>query len=144
MYFRWLYIESRSILWKKFNDKLVKCALSSRVVLNLLQLFFKMTLPGKIPQIFIFTFTIILRYGFDCASAEITFKCTSIIRENRVKEKNVIDKKTPRSTYVVKHEQNSDINYITVMDSKPVSIASTAAGSNSIITFKKIQFRGMI
>jgi len=49
MYFRWLSIESRSILWKKFNNKLVKRALGSRVVLNLLQPFFKMTPPGKIP-----------------------------------------------------------------------------------------------
>jgi len=48
----------------------------------------------------------------------------------------VIDKKAPRGTYVVKHEQNS-INYITVMDSKPVSIASTAAGVTPLLRSKR-------
>jgi len=49
----------------------------------------------------------------------------------------VIDKKAPRGTYVVKHEQNSGINYITVMDSKPVSIASTAAGITPLLPSKR-------
>lgn len=68
---------------------------------------------------------------------KLRLKCTGTIRENRVKDKNVIDKKAPRGTYVVKHEQNSGINYITVMDSKPVSVASTAAGITPLLPSKR-------
>ena len=38
-------------------------------------------------------------------------KCTGTIKENWAIEKNVIDKKSPRGTYAVKHEQNSGISY---------------------------------
>jgi len=45
-------------------------------------------------------------------------KSTGTIRDNRVSSKNVIDKKAPRGTFVTKHDQNSGINYLSVMDSK--------------------------
>ncbi|OXU30415.1 hypothetical protein TSAR_012519 [Trichomalopsis sarcophagae] len=60
---------------------------------------------------------------------KLRLKCTGTIRDNRVKEKNILEKKAPRGTYIVKHDQNSGINFITIMDSKPVSIVSTAAGN---------------
>lgn len=53
-------------------------------------------------------------------------RCTGTIRENVV-EKHVINKKASRGTSAAKHEQNSGMNYVTVIDSKTVSIASTAA-----------------
>ena len=72
-------------------------------------------------------------------------KCTGTIRDNRVKEKNVIDNRAPRGEYVVKHEKNSGMNYITVVDSKPVLIVSTASGvDNSFITFEEVQFTSTI
>jgi len=58
-------------------------------------------------------------------------------RENRVQEKNNIDKKSPRGTYVVKHEQNSGINYITVIDFKLVLIASTTAAVTPLLPSKR-------
>ncbi|XP_058798962.1 piggyBac transposable element-derived protein 3-like [Phymastichus coffea] len=64
-------------------------------------------------------------------------KCTGTVRDNRVPVKNVIHKKAPRGTYVVKHEKNSGINYITVMDSKPVLILSTAAGVTPLSSAKR-------
>ena len=54
-------------------------------------------------------------------------KCTGTIRNDRVKEKNVMDKRAPRGEHVVKHEKNSGMNYITVVDSKPVPIVSIAS-----------------
>ena len=48
-------------------------------------------------------------------------------QRNWVKKNNVIDKKAPRGKYAVKHKQNSGMNYITVLDSKPVLVVSTAA-----------------
>ena len=64
-------------------------------------------------------------------------KCTASIRDNRAKEKNVIDKRAPKGEYVVKHEKNSDMNYITVVDSKPVSIVSTASGVTPLLPLKR-------
>ena len=46
-------------------------------------------------------------------------------------------KKAPRGTYIIKHDQNSGINFITIMDSKPVSIASTAAGVSPLSTSRR-------
>lgn len=51
--------------------------------------------------------------------------CTGTIIENTVKDKNSIPKKAPRGTVAVKHDKNSGINYIILVDSKQVS---TAAG----------------
>ena len=64
-------------------------------------------------------------------------KCTGTIGDNRVKEKNVIDKRAPRSEYAVKHEKNSGMNYITVVDSKPVSIVSTASEVTPLLPLKR-------
>jgi len=136
MYFRWLSIESRSILWKKFNDKLVKCALGFRVVLNLLQPFFKMTPPGKIPQFHLYFNNYFTSMDLIVHLQKLRLKCTDTIRENQIKEKNVIDKKASRGSYVVKHEQNSSKlhhynEFKTSFDS------FNCYRYNSIITFKK-------
>jgi len=65
-------------------------------------------------------------------------KCKQTKKEANKKEENVefnnlikkhnLDKKCERGTHVVTHEVNSEINYITVVDSKNVSIISTASG----------------
>lgn len=121
----------------KIGDKLVKCPLGSRVVLNLLKPFFEMTPPGKIPQFHLYFDNYFTGMDLIVHLQKLRLKSTGTIRENRVKEKNVIDKKAPRGTYVVKHEQNSHINYITLMDSKPVSIASTAAGVTPLLPSRR-------
>lgn len=121
----------------KIGDKLVKCALGSRVVLNLLKQFFEMTPPGKIPQFHLYFDNYFTGMDLMVHLQKLGLKSTGTIRENRVKEKNVIDKKAPRGTYIVKHEQNSHINYITLMDSKPVSIVSTAAGVTPLLPSRR-------
>ena len=63
---------------------------------------------------------------------EVGLIATGTVQSDRVKEKNLLDKKAKRGTYIVKHEKNSALNFITVMDSKPVSVLSTAAGVTSI------------
>ena len=55
-------------------------------------------------------------------------KATGTVRVNRVKVKNYVDNKAQKGTYSVKHEKNSGLIFITVMDSKCVSVLSTAAG----------------
>ena len=54
-------------------------------------------------------------------------KATGMVRANRVNVTNGIDK-SKKGTYVVKHEKSSGVNFITVIDSKPISMLSTAVG----------------
>lgn len=52
---------------------------------------------------------------------------TGTVRENRIAVKNNVSKKDERRSYDVMHEKNSDLNFITVVDSKTVSLLSTTA-----------------
>jgi len=63
------------------------------------------------------------------------------IRNNRVKEKNVMNEKAPSGKYVVKHEKNNGMNYVTVMDSKPVSVVSSAARAIPLLPSKRYSLR---
>jgi len=56
---------------------------------------------------------------------KIGLSATRTVRQNRVKTKIDVLKKVERGTTISVHEANSKLNYITVMDSKPVSILST-------------------
>jgi len=51
--------------------------------------------------------------------------------------RNDKDKKAERGLFIVKHEKNSGINYITIMDSKAVSLLLTAAGVTSLSSMKR-------
>lgn len=55
-------------------------------------------------------------------------KATGVVRKDRVKEKFSLNKNASRGEFIVKHEENSGLNYIAIMDSKEVSLLSTAAG----------------
>lgn len=118
-------------------NHLAKCALGSRVVMNLFEPFLETIAPGKISQIHLYFDNYFTNLDLLVHLKRLGIRCTGTIRENRVKEKNVINKKAPRGTFAVKHESNSGINYITVVDSKPVSIASTAAGVTPQLSSKR-------
>ena len=117
--------------------KFSKCALGSRVVMNLLQPFFNKTAAGKISQFHLYFENYFTNLDLSVHLRKLGLKCTAMIRDNRVKEKNVIDKRAPRGEYVVKHEKNSGMNYVTVVDSKPVSIVSTASRVTFSLPLKK-------
>lgn len=119
------------------GDKLAKCALGSRVVLNLLKPFFELTADGKISLYHLYFDNYFTNLDLVVHLKRLKLKCTGTVRDNRVAEKNTIDKKSPRGTYAVKHDKNSGINYITTMDSKPVSILSTAAGVTPLLSAKR-------
>lgn len=68
----------------------------------------------------------------------IGLRATGTVRANRVKGvTNDVDKHSKRGTFAVKHEKNRGINYITVMDSKIVSLLSTAAGTIPLSTARR-------
>ncbi|XP_058810068.1 piggyBac transposable element-derived protein 3-like [Phymastichus coffea] len=128
-----LYCGKNSVI----GDKLSKCALGSRVVLHLLKPFFELTSDAKIPLYHLYFDNYFTNLDLVVHLNRLKLKCTGTVRDNRVPVKNVIHKKAPRGTYAVKHEKNSGINYITVMDSKPVLILSTAAGITPLSSAKR-------
>lgn len=119
------------------GNKLVKCALGTRVVLHLLEPFFRLINYNKIPAFHLYFDNFFTNMDLILHLQKLRLKCTGTIRDNRVKEKNILEKKAPRGTYIVKHDRNSGINFITIMDSKPVSIASTAAGVSPLSTSRR-------
>ena len=118
-------------------DKLGKCALGSRVVLNLLEPFFAKIAAGKISLYHLYFDNFFTNLDLVVHLNKLRLKCTGTIRENRVREKNIINKKSQRGTYTVKHDVNSGMNYVTVMDSKLVSVVSTAAGVTPSLPTKR-------
>ncbi|XP_034934180.1 piggyBac transposable element-derived protein 3-like, partial [Chelonus insularis] len=78
------------------GDKLGKCALGSRVVMELLDPFLKSIPPKKISQFHLYCDNFFTNFDLLVHLKKLGLQCTGTIRENRVKEKNVIDKKSPR------------------------------------------------
>jgi len=116
---------------------LAKCPLGSRVVIQMLDELLKTYSPRKLNN-----FHVYFDNQFCCPDLlvhlkKVGLRATGTVRENRVGVKNVLDKKAPRGTYAVQHEKNSGINFITIQDSKPVSILSTAAGINPLNSVKR-------
>lgn len=56
---------------------------------------------------------------------KIGLSATGTVRQNRIKHKLEMPKKSDRGQCLVAHDKNSKLNYITVMDPKPVSVLST-------------------
>lgn len=116
---------------------LSKCALGSRVVMYLLQKFLSAINIRKLSQYHLYFDNFFTSFDLILHLKKIGLRATGTIRDNRVKDKNNIDKKADRGTYAVKHDANSGINFVTVMDSKPVSIASTAGGVSPLTSCKR-------
>ena len=114
-----------------------KCALGSRVVMDLLERFFNKTAARKISQFHLYFDNHFTNLDLIVHLRKLGLKCTGTVRDNRVKEKIVIDKRAPRGEYVVKHEKKSGMKYITVVNSKPVSIVSTASGVTPSLPLKR-------
>jgi len=49
---------------------------------------------------------------------QIGLKASGVVRKDRIKEENSIDKKSTKGTYAVKHDKTSGLNFITLMDLK--------------------------
>lgn len=64
-------------------------------------------------------------------------RSTGTVRKDRVKEKHIFEKKAPRGTFKVNHDTNSGMNFISVIDSKEVSVLSTAVGVTPIKPMKR-------
>ena len=79
---------------------------------------FKMTAARKVPQFHLYFDNFFTNLDLVVYLKNLKLKSTETIKDNRVTEKNVNDKKSSRGTYVIKHKENSEINYITIIHSK--------------------------
>ncbi|XP_058810548.1 piggyBac transposable element-derived protein 3-like [Phymastichus coffea] len=65
-------------------------------------------------------------------------KATGTVYKDRITESINIDKNAARGTFAVKHNKVSGVNFITVVDSKQVSILSTAAGVTPLASVNRV------
>ena len=123
------------------SEKLKNCTLGSRVVINMLDPLLK-----KIPKKDLENYHVCFDNYFTSPDLiahlkDLGLKATGTVRQNRVYEKKIENNKEKKYTVPVlldnnsvrgssdcKHDAQSNINYISVMDSKIVSILSSAAG----------------
>ena len=117
--------------------RLLKCALGSRVVMQMAQGLLTSVVPRKINQYRLYFDNFFTSPDLLVHLMKVGLKATGAVRSNRVKATNDVDKKAERGTYSVQHKKNSEVNFITVMDSKPVSLLSTAAGVTPLSTVKR-------
>lgn len=106
--------------------KLAKCALGSRVVLMMVQKLLTSISPRKLTQYHLYFDNFFTCPDLMVHLNSLGLKATGTVRKNRVNVDNELDKKAPRGSISVKHELKSGLNFITVMDSKPVSLLSWA------------------
>lgn len=120
------------------SDTLTKCGLGSRVVLQLAQGLLAAVSSRKITKYTLYFDNYFSSPDLLVHLLKIGIRATGTVRADRVKDvSNDIEKKAQRGSYKVKHDKNSGLNYVTIMDSKPVSIISTAAGVSPLASMQR-------
>ncbi|XP_043469690.1 piggyBac transposable element-derived protein 3-like [Leptopilina heterotoma] len=112
----------------KTDGALIKCALGSRVILKLTEQLLMTTSRKKIEAYHLYFDNYFSSPDLLIHLKKVGLNATGVVQKNRVKEKNSLEKNPKRGSFKVKHEKNSGLNYITLMDSKEVSLLSTCAG----------------
>lgn len=118
-------------------QELPECALGSRVVLQMLKSLLLVTATKKLMNYHLYFDNFFCNPDLVVHLRNIGLIATGIVRKDRIKEKNDLDQKSTRGSFIVKHDTNSGVNYITLKDSKVVSLLSTAAGVNPQKTVKR-------
>ncbi|XP_043480289.1 piggyBac transposable element-derived protein 3-like [Leptopilina heterotoma] len=121
------------------NENLANCALGSRVVINMLQVVFCNVHLRNREDLHIYFDNLFTSPDLLVHLKKYGLVATGTVRANSVNIKNAITEKDERGKWEVKHEKKSGINFITVMDSKPVSLLSTAAGVTPLGKVKRRQ-----
>ncbi|XP_051169421.1 piggyBac transposable element-derived protein 3-like [Leptopilina boulardi] len=119
------------------GDVLANCALGSRVVVQMLQQLLSNIPPTKLLQYHVYFDNLFCCPDLLVHLKKIGLRATGTVRSNRIKEKNNIKDDAPRGTYAVKNDKHSGINFITLKDSKLVSVLSTAAGVRPLTSVKR-------
>ena len=128
------------------NDKLGNCNLGTKVVMKMLHQLLSSVSKKNLIQYHVCFDNFFTSPDLLVHLQKLGLKATGTVRTNRVYEMKIVKKgnKTKkvreqvqmtlpkdcgRGTYVVKHDENSKVNYVTVKDTKIVSFLSTAAGA---------------
>ncbi|XP_043470937.1 piggyBac transposable element-derived protein 3-like [Leptopilina heterotoma] len=116
-----------------------KCAMGSQVVMYLLKDFLHKTTLRNISLYHLYFDNFFTSFDLVLHLKKRGLQSTGTIRENRIKkdDKIVFDKKATRGTYAVKNDKKSGINYISIIDSKQVSVASSTAGVTSLLPCRR-------
>ncbi|XP_066599987.1 piggyBac transposable element-derived protein 3-like [Prorops nasuta] len=124
-----IYCGKGTNIYSTSNEmKLSKCAVGSRVVMLMVQKILTSVSLRKINMYHIYFDNYFSSPDLFVHLKNIGLVATGTVRHDRVKVKNILPKKAERGAYIVQHEENSGMNFITFMDSKPVSFLSTATG----------------
>ena len=123
------------------TEKLSKCTLGTRVVMKLLNSFLLDTPRNKIEDYHVVFDNFFTSPDLILGLKLSGLRATGTVRSNRVYEKKLennklvrvpvpvsLNNKSKRGDYEVKRDINTNINYISVKDSKIVSILTSAAG----------------
>ena len=102
------------------SDFLSNCAQGSMVVMQMLQNLLLSTPARKLDRFYIYFDNLFTSPDLLVHLKKIGIRATDTVRADRVPEKIKIDKKANKGTYIAKHGKSSKMNYITVVDSKPV------------------------
>jgi len=102
------------------RNPLVSVCLGSRVVIKLLHNLLETTPKEELGKYHVYFDNFFSSPDLMIHLKKIGLSATGTVRQNRVKTKIDVLKKAERRTTISVHEANSKLNYITVMDSKPV------------------------
>lgn len=126
----------------RVEEKLSSCALGSRVVLQMLDQLLKNVSKKKLAEYHLYIDNFFTSPDLLLHLKKIGMRSTGTLRKNRIKKQHKFEKKDARGTYKVHYDQNSGVNYISVIDSKPVSLLSTAAGVSPMMSVKRYSSNG--
>lgn len=108
---------------------LASCALGSRVVLQMVNPLLNSLSKRKLSDYHLYFDNYFSSPDLLVHLKKCGLRSTGTVRKDRVSEKHIFEKKAPRGSYKVDHDRNSGMNYISVIDSKQVSILSTATSA---------------
>lgn len=112
------------------NEKILQSVgLGSRVVMKMLDGLLTSLPRNELDKYHIFFDNFFTSSDLMLHLKKLGLHTTGTVRQNRVKEAKELNKKANRGSYIAMHDAKSNINYVTVMDSKPVSMLSTTYGT---------------
>ena len=136
----WIYIYIYIYTSKCGTDArnpLSSVGLESRVVFKILQNLLEKTEREKLKKYHLFFDNFFTSLDLMVHLQKIGLAATGTVRQIRLKAKIDMPKKAARGTTISLHDGNSKLNYITVMDSKPVSVLSTEYGDEPKVEMER-------
>ncbi|XP_066596280.1 piggyBac transposable element-derived protein 3-like [Prorops nasuta] len=133
------YLFELEIYCGKNSEKeiLSKISLESRVVIRMLQPLLTTTSYRNLDKYHIYMDNLFCSADLIIHLKNLGLKATGTLRKDRIPEKVNFDKNVKRGTFESKYDKKSGTNFITIQDSKQVSILSSAAGVTPLTPMKR-------